>query len=46
MKALILCAGLGTRLRPLTEQLPKSLFPILGTPLLELIVSHLRDGGV
>jgi mannose-1-phosphate guanylyltransferase len=46
MKALILCAGLGTRLRPLTEQLPKSLFPILGTPLLELIISHLRDGGV
>jgi len=46
MKALILCAGLGTRLRPLTQQLPKPLLPILGKPLLELILSHLTDAGV
>jgi mannose-1-phosphate guanylyltransferase len=46
MKALILCAGLGTRLRPLTEQLPKSLFPILGKPLLAIIINHLQDAGV
>jgi len=46
MKALILSAGLGTRLRPFSEQLPKSFFPILGKPLLELIISHLQDGGV
>lgn len=46
MKALILCAGLGTRLKPLSEQLPKALFPILGKPLLAFIISHLQDTGV
>jgi mannose-1-phosphate guanylyltransferase len=46
MKALILSAGLGTRLRPLTEHLPKSLLPILGKPLLELIISYLKGSGV
>ena len=35
VKALLLAAGLGTRLRPLTEDLPKCLMPIGGTPLLE-----------
>jgi mannose-1-phosphate guanylyltransferase len=46
MRALILCAGLGTRLRPLTERLPKSLLPIVGKPLLELTLSHLKETGV
>jgi len=48
VKALVLAAGLGTRLRPLTEELPKCLLPIGGKPLiahiLELLGRHgLRD---
>lgn len=35
MKVLLLAAGLGTRLRPLTDRLPKCLVPIHGIPLLE-----------
>ena len=35
MKAMVLAAGFGTRLRPLTHRLPKPLFPILGKPVLE-----------
>src|SRR5207247_1018532 len=48
VKALILAAGLGMRMRPLTEELPKCLLPIGGKPLvthiLELLGRHgLRD---
>ncbi len=41
MKALILCAGLGTRLLPHTQHLPKPLFPIDGKPLLDRIIQSL-----
>jgi len=45
MKALILAAGLGTRLRPYTDHTPKPLFPILGRPLLDIMINKLIDAG-
>ncbi len=38
--------GFGTRLRPLTTQTPKQMLPICGVPMIEWVVSHLRDHGV
>jgi mannose-1-phosphate guanylyltransferase len=46
MKALLLAAGLGTRLWPLTKDIPKCLIEIDGKPLLEYWVSRLITGGV
>lgn len=40
-KAMILAAGKGTRLRPLTNNLPKPMIPILGKPILEYLIEHL-----
>ncbi len=45
MKAAILAAGLGTRLRPLTELVPKTLIPILNRPLLGLLLAQVEDAG-
>jgi aminoglycoside/choline kinase family phosphotransferase/choline kinase len=45
MKALILAAGYGTRLRPYTEHTPKPLFTIAGRPLLDLIIGQLQEAG-
>ena len=45
MKALILCAGLGTRLLPHTRHIPKPLFPIDGRPLLDRIIHSLIQAG-
>lgn len=45
MKAVILCAGGGTRLRPLTLTQPKALLPVANNPLIEYAIANLRDAG-
>lgn len=45
-RAFVLGAGLGTRLRPLTLQLPKPLIPVHHRPLIAYAFSHLRGAGV
>lgn len=41
MKAMILAAGKGTRVRPLTYELPKPMIPILGKPVMAYLIEHL-----
>ena len=43
---MVLCAGLGTRLRPLTNRWPKPAIPLLGQPLLRYALATLKRGGV
>ena len=44
-RAIIMCGGLGTRLKPLTLVMPKSLVPIGGQPILEIIICQLALQG-
>lgn len=46
MKAMLLAAGLGTRLRPLTDRLPKCMVPVVGKPVLQWNIEWLRSQGV
>ena len=46
MNAVVMAGGLGRRLRPLTEDLPKPMLPVGGRPLMERIVEQLQQAGI
>lgn len=46
MKAMIFAAGLGTRLKPITDTLPKALVPVCGKPLIEHVARKLQRAGI
>lgn len=46
MKAVIMCGGLGSRLRPLTENTPKPLLKLLNVPVLKQIIDKLTESGI
>src|SRR5262245_21390548 len=45
-QAAILCGGLGTRMRPHTDLIPKPMIPVNGRPFLDYLVGQLRDQGI
>lgn len=46
MNAFILAAGLGTRLKPLTDTMPKAMVPVAGKPLIFHLINRLKEAGV
>jgi dTDP-glucose pyrophosphorylase/CBS domain-containing protein len=46
LQAVIMAGGFGTRLRPLTEKLPKPMLPVGDRPLLELTIQRMREAGI
>jgi NDP-sugar pyrophosphorylase family protein len=46
LQAVIMAGGFGSRLRPLTEDLPKPMLPVGGRPLMEVLLEQLRDTGI
>ena len=46
MKAFIFAAGIGSRLRPLTDTMPKALVPLCGKPLIQHVIDNLKSQGV
>ena len=45
MQAMIFAAGMGTRLKPLTDSMPKALVRVGGEPLLKRVILRLKDAG-
>ncbi|MBS7257865.1 MULTISPECIES: bifunctional sugar-1-phosphate nucleotidylyltransferase/acetyltransferase [Methanobrevibacter] len=46
MKAIILCAGEGSRMRPLTLTKPKTMLPVAGKPIMQYNIESLRENGI
>lgn len=46
MNAIILAAGFGARLRPLTDIMPKPLIPLFGSPMLAIVTANLKNAGI